>query len=271
MIAAVRREVVPVGAELRALAWIGVMLIATGVGIFVSHHLNDIGPLAIAIALGGVAAACYVWVSLKSRAPLDDYVVLLGALLISADAGFIESQWHLLGSEWQHYFLILAVVHGTAAYWFDSRAVLSLSIAALAAWLGIERRDFLNTQTEMAFRAFACAGVIGVWRAVNRKQSFAPVFDQFVVNLAFWGALILTANSDTNVAGLLITLAIAGAALWWGFRQRRELFVIYAFVYTIIAINIFVAQALVVLVSAIAAIAALFVIHGRFQKRLANA
>jgi len=271
MVAAVRREVVPVGAELRALAWIGVTLIATGVSIFISRHLDQIGPLVIAVAIGVLAAACYAWVSLKSRAPLDDYVILLGALLISADAGFIESQWHLLGSEWQRHFLLLAVLHAAAAYWFDSGALLSLSIAALAAWFGIERRDFLSTQSEMALRAFTCAGVIAVWRAVNREPSFAGVFDEFAINLAFWGSLILAANSDTRFAGLLITVAIAGAALWWGFRQRRELFVMYAFVYTIIAINIFVAEALVVLVSAIAAIAALFVIHARFQKHLANA
>lgn len=271
MVAAVRREVVPVGAEIRALAWIGVMLIATGVGIFISRHLDQIGPLAIAIAIGTLGAACYVWVSLKSRAPLDDYVILLGALLISADAGFIESQWHLLGSEWQRHFLLLAMLHAAAAYWFESRAVLSLSIAALAAWFGIERRDFLSSQTDMAIRAFTCAGVIAVWRAVNRERSFAGVFDQFAINLAFWGALVLTASSDTKLVGLLLTLAIAAAALWWGFRQRRELFVMYAFVYAIIAINIFIAEALVVLVSAIAAIAALFVIHARFQKHLADA
>src|SRR5947207_12359647 len=149
MVAAVRREVVPVGAELRALAWIGVMLIATGVSIFISRHLDQIGPLVIAVAIGALGAACYVWVSLKSRAPLDDYIILLGALLISADAGFIESQWHLLGNEWQRHFLLLAVVHAAAAYWFDSRAVLSLSIEALAALLRIERSAFLPTKGEI--------------------------------------------------------------------------------------------------------------------------
>jgi len=271
MVAAERREVVPVGAELRTLAWAGVMLIATGVGIFIGRHLDDIGPLTIAVALGVLASACYVWVALKPRAPLDDYVILLGALLISADIGFIESQFHLLGEEWQRHFLLLAIVHAAAAYWFDSRAVLSLSIASLAAWFGVEQRNLFSTQVELAERAFVCASAIVVWRVLNRKPEFGPLFDQFAINIAFWGALILTANSDTKLLGLLVTLILAAAAVAWGFRQRRELFVMYSFVYTIIAINIVVAELFLIFVSTVAGIAALFVIHAAFQKRLANA
>ncbi|HEY6844465.1 MAG TPA: DUF2157 domain-containing protein, partial [Thermoanaerobaculia bacterium] len=155
MIAAVeRRDAVPVGAELRALAWIGVMLIATGVGIFVKNHFAEIGPLTVAIALTAFAIACFAWVSLKPRAVLDDYVVLLGALIVSADIAFIETQWHPLGDQWQRHFLLLAVIHAAIAYWFDSRAVLSLSIAALAGWFGVEKRDLLTTEADFAVRAF---------------------------------------------------------------------------------------------------------------------
>ena len=271
MLAAENREIVPVGVELRTLAWLGVMMIATGVGIVIYKHLDQIGPLAIAIALGALAAACYMWVALKSRAPLDDYVILLGALLISADAGFIESQFHLLGDEWQRSFLLLAIVHAAAAYWFDSRSVLSLSIASLAAWLGVEQRSLFHNDLQFAARAFVCVAVILVWRFLNRRGEFAPLFDQFAINIAFWGALVLTANADTKLLGLLVTLIIAAASVGWGFRQRRELFIMYAFVYTIIAINIFVAEVLIIMLSAILGIVGLFLIHARFQKRLANA
>src|SRR5262249_57561382 len=130
--------------------------------------------------------------ALKWRAPLDDYVLLLGALLISADAGFIESQWHPFGQEWQRHFLLLAIVHAAAAYWFESRAVLSLSIVALAAWLGIEQRGLLNTSVDFAMRAFACAGILILWRVFNRQPAFKPVFDQFAINFAFWGGLPIT-------------------------------------------------------------------------------
>ena len=282
MIAAVRREIVPVGAELRALAWAGVMMIAGGVGIFISKHLQDIGPMAIATGIAAIAVACYLWVSLKSRAPLDDYVVLLGALLISADAAFIEKQWQLFGDEWQRHFLLLAIVHAAAAYWFTSRAVLSLSIAAFAAWLGIEQHHaFIAGDVELAIRAFVCAGALGVWREADRRirsrGDFSPLFEHFGTNIAFWGALVLAADRDTRWMGLLIALGMAAASVVFGVRRSREPFIIYGVVYGLVAIDIIVlqrlhgatAESLYLTVSTIAAIATLIAIHFRFRRAAA--
>src|SRR5581483_361502 len=199
-IAIERREIVPVGRELRALAWCGVMLIATGVGIIIRDHIHDIGPLAIAMAIGVAAAACYGFAVWRPDAkPWADSVVLLGALLISADVAFIEAQWHLLGGEWQRHFLLLAVAHAIAAYVFGSRAVLSLAVAAFAAWMGIEQRSVFQSDIDLAIRAFLCAGSLGIFRAMNRKAEFNPVFDHFATNIAFWGALVLTFNDDTRL------------------------------------------------------------------------
>jgi predicted membrane protein DUF2157 len=268
-----RHDVVPIGTELRALAWSGVMLIVAGVGIVIRKHFDQIGPLAIAVIIGAAAVFCYVWVALKKRAPLDDYVVLLGALLISADVGFIETQWKLLGDEWQRHFLLLAVLHAVAAYFFDSRAVLSLSIVALAAWLGIEQREvFIRSQVELAIRAFICAGIVAIWRIFDRR--FHTLLEHFGANFAFWGALILTGEKDTRWLGLLLTMLFAGLSLYHGVRRSRELFVIYAVVYGLIAIDIVVldhlrgeiAASSYLVVSTIAAIGALIAIHFRFRR-----
>lgn len=80
---AARRNVVPISDELRTLAWLGVMLIATGVGIVVKKHFNEIGPLTIALILAAAAIACYAF-AVWRQSGIRDYVVLLGALLISA-------------------------------------------------------------------------------------------------------------------------------------------------------------------------------------------
>jgi len=279
MLAGERRDVVPIGNELRALAWLGVMLIATGVGIVVKKHFDQIGPLAIAAVVAMAALSCYAFAVWK-QSQLRDYVVLLGALLISADVGFIESQWHLLGSEWQRHFLLLAAVHAAAAYYFGNRAVLSLSIAAFATWLGIEKRDIFSSETDFAYRAFICAASLLIWRSVNRKKDFNSLFEHFATNIAFWGTLTLTAASTTKYVGLLLTLIAAAGSLIYGLKGRRELFVMYAGVYALIAIDMVIVDliherifvAFYLLVSTIAAIAALFAIHVRFQnERLANA
>jgi hypothetical protein len=284
LIAIERREIFSVHDELRALAWIGAMLIIAGVGIVIKKHVQDIGPLTLAIAIGAAAAACYGYAAWRRRLGAhnlaDDSVLLLGALLVSSDVGFIEHQWHVLGAEWQRHFLLLAFVHGVGAYVFGSGALLSLSIAALAAWMGIERRaDILFTATtDLALRAFACAAILVAWREIDRRlrsiRDFEPLFEHFAANLAFWGALIFTTERDTRLLGLAIALALATFSLVHGFRRRRELFVIYAYVYGLIAVDIVVGNFLhdeivlasYLLLSTVAVIVALFVTHMRFRK-----
>ena len=279
MLVAARRDVVPVGDELRTLAWLGVMLIATGVGIVVKKHFNEIGPLTIALVIATAAIACYAFAVWK-QSSMRDYIVLLGALLISADVGFIESQWHLLGSEWQRHFLLLAVVHAVAAYYFSNRAVLSLSIAALATWFGVEGREIFSSQTDFALRAFTCAAVLIAWRFANRKPDFASLFEHTATNIAFWGSLTLTVDEPTRYLGLLVTLVFAGLSILYGIKRRLELFVIYGGVYALIALDIVICfwigepiiAAFYVTISSVAAIVALFVIHARFhEKRVADA
>ena len=285
MIAKERREVVSVYTEVRVLAWAGVMLIVTGVGIIVSKNLDRIGPIAIAAAIGIASAACYGYCVAQRRSahrPLSDYILLLGALLLSADVGYIEHQFHLLGSEWPRHFLLLAVVHGATAYFFASRTLLSLSIAALASWFGFERNagalfNELGDNTATAIRAFTCAGIVAVWRILNRRLDFNRVFDHFVANLGLYGGLLLLIQSDTRLIGAMIVIVLAAMTITYGFRKREESFLIYAYIYAVIAIDVLVIDQLrgdtvilsYLVVSTIAAIVGLFVLHARFRKAAA--
>jgi len=276
-----RREIVSLYTEVRGLAWLGVMLIVTGVGIFVSKNLDRIGPIAVATAIGIASAGCYfesAWRRAHSRISfLSDYVLLLGALLLSTDVGYIEHHFHLLGPEWPRHFLLLAIVHGATAYAFSSAALLSLSIGALAAWLGIERNidTFFVRSTETAMRAFVCAGIVAMWRVANRRREFERVFDHFIANLALWGGLILTFDDSTRNAGATVVIVLAVLTIAYGFRKGAEAFLIYAYIYAVIAIDVLLAPQneigglLYMTLSTIAAIVGLFVLHRRFRKAVA--
>jgi predicted membrane protein DUF2157 len=276
LIAEERREIVTIYAEVRALAWLGVMLIAGGAGVFVSKNLDRIGPVAVAAAIGLAAGGCYAFAAWRRRAALHEYILLLGALLLSTDVGYIEHQFHLLGSEWPRHFLILAVIHGVTAYVFDSAALISLSIAAIASWLGIERNidTFFTDSIGTASRAFGCAVFLTGWRLVNRRKGFELVFDHFIANLALWGGLILTFNSETRYLGALTVLVLAVGSMLYGFRKRQEAFFIYALIYAMIAVDAVVIDAIhetvlvvfYILTSTVAAIVLLFVMHFRFRR-----
>jgi hypothetical protein len=284
LIAHERREAVSIYPELRILTWAGVMLISTGVGVYISKHLDDIGPLAIAALIGLAAAACYAWAYWKqsrTASLVDDYVLLLAALLASADIGYIEHHYHLLGNSWPRHFLFLAILHAATAYYFRSRLVLSLSVASLAAWLGIERRSLdgsLETNVATAIRGFVCAAIVVTWRVVDRKlrpaTTFTSFFDHASANLAFWASLTLAAHKETRLLGCAIAIVLAVAATIYARRTREATFVIYAWVYGTIALDIAVTDAMhdeifitfYMLVSTIAAIVGLFLSHARLRR-----
>ncbi len=277
-----RREVFSLHPELRILAWGGAMLLAAAAGLVLKNNLERIGPLALSLLMAIAAAACYafVWWRRARAGVVDDYVLMLGALLVSADVAFIESQFHLLGDAWHRHFLILAVVHGVTAYLYRSRIVLSLSIAAVAAWLGVRETPFSNAN-DYAIRAFACAALLLTWREAHRRfepepriRNFASTLEHFAANIAFAGAIALMFEDQTRIAGCLLALAIAAAVIYWGVRTKRELFVLYAFLYAVLAVDVLFAEvvneeALVfffIVLSIIGAIVALFAIHARVRE-----
>jgi hypothetical protein len=284
LVARERREVFSIYPELRLASWAGVMLLATAAGIVLKNNLDRIGPLALAVMMGLAAGACYAWSWWRRRRAslVDDYVLLLGALLLSADIGFIESQFHLLGDDWQRHFLALAVVHGVAAYLYGSKMVLSLSIAALAAWFGIEAqpaRVFDHDPAAFGPRALMCAGMLLAWRAIDKRlrpaTDFSPLFEHFAANLALAAGFSWMANDETRVAACLFTMVLAGLVMVWGFRKRAESFVLYGFLYGVIAADVLVVNALdgyeaaallFMAASMIAAIVSLIVIHTRFRR-----
>jgi Predicted membrane protein (DUF2157) len=285
LIAVERRDVFSIAGELRAITWIGVMLIVTGAGIVVSKHIDDIGPITLAVVIGAVSAGCYGWAWWRRRQPslVDEYLLLLASLLLSTDVGYVEHQFHLFGPAWPRHLLLLAIVHAVVAYLFDSRVVLSLSIGALAAWLGIERNldAFDRATVEIGIRAFIASAIVLAWREVDRRvrpaTHFSDVFAHFAANLAFWGALILTFHEETQIIGAIVTMAIGIAAAFYAFRTNSEAFLMYAYVYGVIAADRLVIELLgdevlgmlYLVFSTIVAIVGFFITHNRFRKRVA--
>src|SRR5262245_15928970 len=98
--------------ELRVALYAAVALITTGLGILVKENLDRIGPITVIVALALIAAGCYAsavrkTLRGKTRSIGGDYVLLLGALIVSVDVGYAESQFHWLGAHWSWHLLLL--------------------------------------------------------------------------------------------------------------------------------------------------------------------
>ena len=277
-----RRTVFCVFPELRAALYAAVALIIAGVGILIKEHLDRIGPLTLILVLALAGAVCYipaVRAKLRStaRSTGADYLLLLGALIVSADLGYTESQLHWLGANWSRHLLLLAAVHGYTAYALDSRLVLSVALASLAGWFGIERGPGTLISWEFAtpalgVRALLCATVMLGWRAIDRRANaakFSDVFEHFAANLAFWGVLGWCWDASLRVVGVLALCALAAVAILNALRSRTESFAVYGVGYTALGLSVVVAQvtnlslpgAILVLGIVLAAAAALRYLH----------
>jgi len=296
-----RREVFSIHYELRALLYLAVTLIITGVGLYLKNNLDRIGPVVLILIIAAAAAGCYSFALAKRLRPgrwkpslADDYVLLLGALLVSADLGYAESQFHIFDENWSWHLLLLAVLHGASAYYFDSRILLSVSITSLAAFLGINNSILgadLYAGPELAVRGYICAVVLLLWRLAHQRlirriegsalpsakatdHSFLPIFDHSVSLLVLISGLILVFEEDTTAVGTLLLLTACAAVFAWGWRIREQTFVIYAVISFLIGTGYLVADKLAGLVvlylfllfATIGAIAFLFWVRVRFRE-----
>jgi hypothetical protein len=272
-----RREVFSLYPEIRLLAWGGAMLLATAAGIILKDNYQRIGPAGIGALVAAVAAICYVWVwRHRSDASIaDDSVLLLGALLVSADAAFLESQFHWFGDHWQRQFLVVGIFHGLGAYLYRSRAVLSLSVVAVASWLGLEEQSWFHMKSnELSLRALGCFLVVMMWRKLNRREEFHTTLEHFAAQFALLVGFVRLFNDATRLEGCVITLVVAAAVIAWGFHTEGEAFVLYAIVYAVIAVDVLLVKQLdndageflVIVLSTIAAIVTLVALHTRFRR-----
>jgi hypothetical protein len=239
-----RRDLVSVQLEIRVLLYAGVLLLTSGVGLLLSEHHRDIGPVAIAVGVGLAAAVCLVWAATRA-APFSwgevpspsvafDYILLLGLLLLASDLAYVEVQFALLGPNWPHHLLVVGAVYLIAAYRWDSRTVLALALTTLAAWRGISyglahgsiwRADSADLRLNaVALGAvFLAAAACAVARA--RKPHFEAVFANTGM-LLLLGALVSGALGHRAAWGLWLValLVAAGLVMWLSFRLRRALY-----------------------------------------------
>jgi len=245
-----RGSIFSVFEELRFALYAAVAAVTAGIGLLIKDNLDRIGPITLIAVLALASAVCYAtalrtqWQG-RERSIGGDYVLLLGALIVSADLGYAESKFHWLGTQWQWYLLVLAAFHGVTAYRLRSRLVLCASIAALAGWFGIQGQATMlfnvgGSAVRLGFHAIACAATLLVWRAANRRlggpESFESVFENFAANIGFWGALALCLTPGVRLLGLVLLAALAAASIFKALRSGEEIFAVYGTAYAALAL-----------------------------------
>lgn len=133
--------------ELKSFFYVGVMMLAGGLGISVYKNIDTIGHLAVILFIAAVTISGFAWCFKKSRpyAPektespgmVFDYVLLLASLTFVTLIGYLQFQYAVFGSYNSLALLIPALGLFFAAYYFDHLGVLSIAITCLAGFAGI--------------------------------------------------------------------------------------------------------------------------------------
>ncbi len=234
-----RGDVLSLRGELRALLYLGVLAVTTGVGLLLKENLDRIGPGTVALSIALAAAALLAWVERKA-APFSwgktatahlawDYLLLLAMLLVAADLAYIEVKFTPLGADWAYHLLLVSAIYAIAALRYNSRTLFSLALSTFAAWRGVAATRFgvLWSHTAVAVRwnALACGALFLAlgWalRRADRKAHFEPVAT-WIGWLLVLGALGTGAGEEPGWWLWCVALLGIGAGLAVGAVRRRR-------------------------------------------------
>ena len=247
--------------ELRALLYLGITLLATGLGVLVYQHIDSIGHQAIILIIAALMAACFgyaarhrtafTWGMAAKTSVGADYLLLLGCLLFVVLEGYVQYQYHLFGNRYGLATAVPALVFLPLAYWFDHRGVLAMGLTALASWVGLSvaplsvltDNDFWNASIRGAALGLGlvlmAAGFYSEYS--GRKAHFAFTYLLLGSNLALaplaTSLLLITLHGRQQLAvgNTLLILALCAGLFWYARRTQSYWFLVLAASYAYFA------------------------------------
>ena len=273
IIAADRAQPFSLHYELRTLLYLGITLLAGGLGVLVYQHLDSIGHEVIIAATAVLMAACFGYAA-RHRAPFTwglapktsvgaDYLLLLGCLLFVVLEGYVQYQYHVFGNRYGLATAVPALVFLPLAYAFDHRGVLAMGLTALASWVGLTVAP-LSVLTENDFWSPSVrAAALGLGLVLmasgfysehqGRKAHFAFTYLLLGSNLALaalaTSLLHTTFNEQpgASMGAALLMLALCAGLFWYARRTQSYWFLVLAAGYAYFAAGCLLAQVIMVL------------------------
>lgn len=244
--------------ELKILMYCGVLLLTTGLGIIVYKNLDSIGHLAIVIFIAAAMLLCFTF-SYKRSTPftfqktgenniLQDYILLLGCLLMLILLGYLQVQYKVFGNRWGMATFIPMVILFLSAYYFDHLGVLSMAIINLAAWAGItvtpmqllKSNDFSNGKIIVTgiFLAVFLLVISIVTNHKNIKKHFAFTYKHFGAHLLFISLIAGMAHFESYYLIFFLLIAAVGYFQFVeAFNEKSFYFIVVVALYGYVALS----------------------------------
>ena len=231
--------------ELKALLYLGALLIAAGLAATVKKYFDALGPWTVLGGLVALFAAALFYCfkrgesfdrgEVRQPALLFDYVLYLGCVAWGLAAAYAETRFHILGGAWELHLIISSALFAALAYRFDNRLVLSLGLCSLAAYFGLELHG-LHYWSSESYRFFGLVfGTLAALAAyvtvrTDVKAHFQDVYGNFAGHFVL--ASLLSGTTAENpyyyFAGLLAACGLTAAH---AVRARKFFYMVYAVFY----------------------------------------
>jgi hypothetical protein len=237
--------------ELKTILYLGILLLAGGLGILIYKNIDTIGHQVILAAIASLSVGCFVYCERKKLPfstgkvpapnPYFDYILLLGCLTLISFITYLQVQYTAFGERYGLATFIPMVILFFCAYYFDHLGVLSMAIVNLAAWMGIaitplrilKDNDFADS--EIIFAGLALGVLLNVMAYVSRhkiiKAHFSFTYTNFGMNILFIACLAGMFHFDDLY--MLWLLPLAGAVFYFYRRAIAERSFYYLLMLTI--------------------------------------
>lgn len=237
--------------ELKTILYLGILLLAGGLGILIYKNIDTIGHQVILAAIASLSVGCFVYCERKKLPfstgkvpapnPYFDYILLLGCLTLISFITYLQVQYTAFGERYGLATFIPMVILFFCAYYFDHLGVLSMAIVNLAAWMGIaitplrilKDNDFADS--EIIFAGLALGVLLNVMAYVSRhknmKAHFSFTYANFGMNILFIACLAGMFHFDDLY--MLWLLPLAGAVFYFYRRAIAERSFYYLLMLTI--------------------------------------
>jgi hypothetical protein len=246
--------------ELNIILYLGILLLASGLGVLIYTKLNQIGHLTVITGIALLTVITY-FICLRKKLPFStgkvesnslflDYLLVLSCLCFVIFVGYCQFEYHFLGNKWGLAGFVPMLFLFFTAYYFDHLGILCMAITNLAAWLGIIIKPsteafendfgsirFIGIAIALGFLLFAAARFS---RRRTIKEHFSFTYTNFGMNLIYIACLAGLLGYERYFFIWLPVVGLTDLFMYReAFRTRSFYFLLMLTLYSYLAFSIF--------------------------------
>ena len=246
--------------DVKALLYIGILLLTAGLGTLVYKNIDSIGHQFVLLLIAIICIGCFVY-CLKNKLPFTtqkvnspiaffDYVLLLGCISFVIFTGYLQFEYKVFGTNYGMATFVPMLVLFFCAYYFDHIGILNMAIANLAIWLGVSvtpKKLLLNSDfnsetiiyTYLLLGLFLLAAAFATLK-FDFKRHFEFSYLHYGVHLAFISLLAGYFHFYEFPGAIIWMLGIALIALYVyrdAFADKSFYFLLLVVLYSYIAVS----------------------------------